>query len=81
MPPEGHPWLGMEGWIDAGSRRSVAACELLPAVLGRRVAEVCGQVSGSAVEAGGTGRKLGPRSQQQTSWLVEINEEFTPTLW
>lgn len=42
--------------MDAGSQRAVAACELLHAALWRHLAEV----SGSAVEAGGTGRKLGP---------------------
>lgn len=51
----------MEGWIDEGSQRAAAICELLPAALWRCMAEACGQVSGSAVEAGGTGGKLGPR--------------------
>lgn len=72
--------MGMEGWMDGGSQRAVAARELLSAVLWRHVAEVWGQVSRSAVEAGGTRRKLGPHRVSSKTPDCEINEEFTPSL-
>lgn len=58
----------------------MAAHELLSPVLWRHVAEVCGRVSRSAVEAGGARRKLGPHRVSSKTPDCEINEEFTPSL-
>jgi len=49
-------------------------------MLWRCVAQVCGQVSRSAVEAGATRRKLGLCRFSRKTPDSEINEEFTSSL-